>query len=354
MGDRCASMLVLPAGATAQGLDTTCQFALTRLDATHDERARGGHERRLLGRHLRRAARHAHPDRGPVPARPLHELERVRRGRAADRRALRRPAAPTRAARTRSCRRRTASARYTAFIEVGPKPAQPAPNTLYSGDSRGGTFLYRVYVPDRGPGREGRRAAAEGDASSRPAAPAARRASTRAVSCRRPTPRQLNEPDRGRARASPDPTDDGNGYPGPQPAALAAVQEPLRRRRWTSCSTTRRARSSIRTPTSRCGDGPGFLSNRDIAYVFTATLPRLRRAAGAARARDLRRYAHGPAEAERQQLRYWSFCQYEPATQRVIACRWDDRVKVGPRGYYKIVVSTADQRPAERPPRAAE
>ena len=42
------------------------------------------------------------------------------------------------------------AARYTAFIEVGPRPAQPAPNTLYTGDSRGGTFLYRVYVPDRG------------------------------------------------------------------------------------------------------------------------------------------------------------------------------------------------------------
>ena len=46
---------------------------------------------------------------------------------------------------------RTAEQRdYTAFIEVGPRPAQPAPNTLYTGDSRGGTFLYRVYVPDAG------------------------------------------------------------------------------------------------------------------------------------------------------------------------------------------------------------
>ncbi len=45
------------------------------------------------------------------------------------------------------------------------------------------------------------------------------------------------------------------------------------------------------------------------------------------------------------QLRYWSFCQYEPATQRVIACRSDDRVAVGPRGFYKIVISTAEQRP---------
>ena len=31
----------------------------------------------------------------------------------------------------------------------------PAPNTLYTGDSRGGTFLYRVYVPDRGQDAKG-------------------------------------------------------------------------------------------------------------------------------------------------------------------------------------------------------
>src|SRR3954452_10279765 len=29
-----AAMLTLPAGAAAQGLDTTCQFSLTRLDAS--------------------------------------------------------------------------------------------------------------------------------------------------------------------------------------------------------------------------------------------------------------------------------------------------------------------------------
>src|SRR6185503_15356002 len=54
----------------------------------HHERARARHERGLLGRHVCRAARHVHPDRGPVPALPLHQLERLRRGGAADRRAL--------------------------------------------------------------------------------------------------------------------------------------------------------------------------------------------------------------------------------------------------------------------------
>jgi hypothetical protein len=47
-----------------------------------------------------------------------------------------------------------------------------------------------------------------------------------------------------------------------------------------------------------------------------------------------------------QQLRYWSFCQYEPATQRVIDCRADDRVAVDSAGNSTVVVSTADKRPS--------
>ena len=47
-----------------------------------------------------------------------------------------------------------------------------------------------------------------------------------------------------------------------------------------------------------------------------------------------------------EQLRYWSFCEYEPATQRVVDCRSDDRVAVGADGRYTIVVSTPEDRPA--------
>ena len=76
---------------------------------------------------------------------------------------------------------------YTAFIEVGPRPAQPAPNTLYTGDSRGGTFLYRVYVPDRG--RDAKGGVPLPKVTLEPAVGAAGRpAWMRAVSSRLPTP----------------------------------------------------------------------------------------------------------------------------------------------------------------------
>jgi hypothetical protein len=39
------------------------------------------------------------------------------------------------------------------------------------------------------------------------------------------------------------------------------------------------------------------------------------------------------------QLRYWSFCQNDPYTQRYIGCRRDDQVQVDANGNYTIVVS---------------
>ena len=132
--------------------------------------------------------------------------------------------------------------------------------------------------------------------------------------------------------AAPDPTGDGNGYPGRNPPRWrlfenlcgSAVDVLLDNEDGEAFHPDARG---------RCGDGPGFLSNRDIAYVFTgANLARLRRAARAARARahaSPTRAPGRPPMPSGQQLRYWSFCQYEPATQRVIACRSDDRVAVG-------------------------
>ncbi len=46
-----------------------------------------------------------------------------------------------------------------------------------------------------------------------------------------------------------------------------------------------------------------------------------------------------------EQLRYWSFCQNDPFTQRYIACLRDDQVKLDKDGFFTIVIS----RPADRP-----
>jgi hypothetical protein len=100
------------------------------------------------------------------------------------------------------------------------------------------------------------------------------------------------------------------------------------------------------SPCSNFGSG-GFLSNMDNAYIsapisrgfgklvvlrgkaptFAATYPRAGRMPSG------------------QQLRYWSFCQNDPFSQRYVACLRDDQVKLDKDGFFTIVIS----RPADRP-----
>jgi hypothetical protein len=90
-------------------------------------------------------------------------------------------------------------------------------------------------------------------------------------------------------------------------------------------------------PCENFGSG-GFLSNMDNAYVYT----------GISRGHGRMLVIHGKAPTfglTGKQLRYWSFCQNDPYTQRYIACLRDDQVKVGKDGFYTIVVS----RPSDRP-----
>jgi hypothetical protein len=142
-------------------------------------------------------------------------------------------------------------------------------------------------------------------------------------------------------------TDDGNGYPGRNPPnwrlfvnfSQAAIDLLL----------NNETGGSVRGDAQRFeNDGPGFFSNRDISYVFTGTsrgfgevlIVRGRAPTFANTRRGARVMPSG------KQLRYWSFCQYEPATQRVIDCKSDDRVAVDRPGNYTLVVSTAANRPS--------
>ena len=314
-----ALTLALPAGAAAQGLDTTCQFSLTRLDASTtnvlavDTNAVywGGTYAGLPGTRIRIEgdlphARYMSWNLYDSAARPIDAL--------ADHQLAPDPGGG-----------------YTAFIEFGPRPERPAPNTLYSGDSHGGTFLYRVYVPDRGQDAKGGvplpKVSLEpaGGSGGAPGIDACRELQA-------PYVWQLNSLIE-TAPGMPDPTDDGNGFPGRNPPRWRLFKN--------FCASAvdimldnEQGEQFHPDAYERCGDGPGFFSNRDIAYVFTGT------SRGFGELLVLRGRAPRPG-----QLRYWSFCQYEPASQRVIACRRDNLVKVGPRGYYKIVVSTADSRP---------
>jgi hypothetical protein len=90
-------------------------------------------------------------------------------------------------------------------------------------------------------------------------------------------------------------------------------------------------------PCDNFGSG-GFLSNMDNAYVYT----------GISRGYGRVLAIHGKAPTfgfGGKQLRYWSFCQNDPYTQRYIGCLRDDQVKLDKDGFYTIFVS----RPSDRP-----
>jgi hypothetical protein len=347
-----AVLVLLPGSAAAQGVDTTCQFSLTRLDATTtnvlavDTNAVywGGTYAALPGTRIRIEGQYPHArymswNIYDAAARPIDALSDYQ---LAPDPGSSNPFLP-------GADRTVTERSYTAFIEVGPRPAQPAPNTLYTGDSRGGTFLYRVYVPDSGLDQKGgvplpKVTLESADGSGAPLS---------VEQCRElqaPYAQPLNDLIAG-APALPDPTDDGQGYPGRNPPNWRLFEN--------LCSSAvdimldnESGEQFQPGAEERCGDGPGFLSNRDIAYVFAPTS----RGFGellvlGGRAPTFADTRPGPAVMPSgQQLRYWSFCQYEPATQRVIDCRADDRVVVGPDGRYTIVVSTAEQRPANARP----
>jgi len=93
-------------------------------------------------------------------------------------------------------------------------------------------------------------------------------------------------------------------------------------------------------PCANFGSG-GFLSNLDISYVYAFTStgfgPLLvfhgRAPTFAAT------YPNAPVMPSGEQVRYWSFCQNDPITERYIACSRDDQVKLSSAGNYTIVVS---------------
>jgi hypothetical protein len=95
----------------------------------------------------------------------------------------------------------------------------------------------------------------------------------------------------------------------------------------------------------------GFLSNIDNAYTFAyasrGVAPVLV-LEGRAPTTPLTR-AGQPVMGDGQ-VRYWSLCQNEFASQRVIDCVYDEQVATGAGGRFRLVVSTPGSRPANARP----
>ena len=229
--------------------------------------------------------------------------------------------------------------RYTMFIRFAPRPATPEPNTIYVNPQTNpaGVFTYRVYVPDSGRDATGGVGLPQVTYNGEPAA---------ASPCQ-----ELQKP------ATTTVTDAYAAQAGVNPAAPYPGRNPPVWRKFVNLCTAGRDMyfdnvvgdqipDDGNDECSRFGEG-GFLSNRDNAYVYAPTS----RGHGEllvirGRAPTFADTRSGvPVMPAGVQLRFWSFCQNDPVTQRYVDCLADDQVKKDAGGWYTIVVSTPDAWP---------
>ena len=357
MGRVCAVLAVvlavlgLTSPARAQGIDQTCLLVLTEFDAATvnvafpDDSARywGGAYAAIPGTRIRLTGRFPHsrymsfnaydPTLRPVDG--LADVEITPDPGHVN------PFLPgaDRTAQNRS---------YTAFIEYGPKPAQPAPNTLYTGtapDGTVGTFLYRLYVPDRGRSETGDVGLPTATIEATGAQPSDRSVCSDLA---KPKLQGLNE-----LLAAQEGSPSGGTLPPlfdrPVPKwrkftnMIASVADSLTDS--DLLDPLFQAQRSLDLQT--LGGSGGFLSNVDNAYLSAG----INKAHGAVVVTSFRPPTFpdtrpGPPVMPSGQLRYWSVCSNDPLTQRFMGCLNDDRAVLRPDGKALFVVSTPAHRPA--------
>lgn len=238
---------------------------------------------------------------------------------------------------------------YTTYVNFGAIPPVRAANTLYTGTGQNGTpnyqgsFILRVYIPDQGRDETGgvglpTITLEQTSDGSRPAPSACSGLS-------KPPVPGVNQAIA--ASAAP---------PVPSQADVQGLNPP----RWSKFKNLVQAGNLLLTgnpflddygavlePAEAAGGNGAFLSNLHNAYVFT----QLNRAYGdvtvtTVRAPSFPNTRPGVAIMPGGQLRYFSMCTDETASQRFIACASDDRSTVGSDGLIRYVVSPAPERPA--------
>ena len=235
---------------------------------------------------------------------------------------------------------------YTVRVVSGARPEKREPNTIYlnaAGQSTPvGVIMYRVYVADTGRDVAGGMGLPE-------------------VSLRLPSGQELDQPAVCQARQDTGANQAAESFhantdgPGGEPANPTS-QDPIR---WEAffnyfqafsypAGATPAGGGRAVLPREKLG---GFLSNVDNAY----TLATANRGIGPVvvlegKAPVTPRTLDGRRVMERGQVRYWSLCENEFASQRVIDCVYDEQVRTDAAGRFTVVMSEPGQRPANAKP----
>lgn len=354
--------VLAPASAQAQGLDATCAFSLTRFDTTTTNAlaldtsavywtityaAVPGTRIRVQGQYPH--ARYTSFNTYNTIGRPIDSIADVQ---IKPEKGSTNPFLPR-------ANRDTRKRDYTVLIEFGRKPAHPKPNTIYAGRSEDGSpspagiVWYRVYVPDAGGDRKGNVPLPRVTLETADGKPTKQGTNV----CREANAPFLDTAEEliAQNEGTPDATGALTSFPGRSPPNWRLFRNLAQATGF--LLTDSDATEGFAGAASQIGAGsnaPGFFSNRDISYVFSGTSQGFGkvllvhgRAPTFPDTRGDPAIRGGVARMPSgKQLRYFSFCQYEPTTQRNIDCRNDDRVAVDSHGFYNVVVSTPGNRPS--------
>lgn len=207
---------------------------------------------------------------------------------------------------------------YTVYVDFTPKPSQPAPDTIYIGDTPQGTptptsqLIYRVYVPQS------------------PTEPAGNV----------PLPQITLETTAGT-------TIEKYGACGPASIeGFSQLNEEIADTNWPSDAPTPPIKGATDPPTwSRVTSKESILANQQNAYLSTTISRQYTQLVVIhAKAPTFPNTRAGVPPHAKRQLRYWSFCNYSETT-RVVSCAPDFNAAIV-HGYYTYVISDPDLRPA--------
>ena len=231
--------------------------------------------------------------------------------------------------------------RYTVRVRFEEEPQDPQPNTIYAGrmdeglPNPSGYVIYRIYVPDNAASEVG-----EVPLPKLALVSGAGRAEIPLGDCRSLPPEVMggiNE------RTSND------DFPDAIPRLLPAADNPPVFYRFFGLDQVARnevpPENDYSDPGSTESEG-GFFSNQHIAYLYARTS----RHAGdvlvvRAKAPTFPDTRAGEPTTLSTQLRYWSVCQNNGASQRVVDCTADYQTPLDAEGNFTVVVSDPGDRP---------
>lgn len=229
---------------------------------------------------------------------------------------------------------------YTAYVQFADEPATPAPNTFYTGAANPvAALIYRIYVPDDPASEQG----------SVPLPTIAVERIDGSAQIVELGPCQLASPSAG---GSVNETINQTTFPNsaPRPAPWIRAEDPpfFERAGGPGAALEDDVPPNPVTDPLFEGDAASFLSNTHNAYVRGSFARRYGDVfvvrAKAPTFPDTR--AGEQVAVSQAQLRYWSVCMNEFATQRFVKCIADYQAVIDADGFVTFVVADPEDRPA--------